>query len=129
MDVKHLCVQYFKEYLEQVETDRELVRALKSHERVPVFIDNLARSLYHLPVRVSKQTIKTCVFDLTRIFTNCLKIKAKEMYMSDLEKSLIKKKEEEKIMADQLADAIFSQGKEEVVKNENGTTYKETVRI
>ena len=129
MDVRALCVQYFKEYLDEIETDKELVRSLKHHERVPMFIDNLARSLYHLPVRVSKQTIRTCVFDLTRIFTNCLKIRAKEMYMSDLEKSLIKKKEEEKMMADQLADAIFSGQNETVTQDEKGITHKETVRI
>jgi hypothetical protein len=86
MDVRKLCIADYQEYIKLADLPTELKRALKTEERVPVFIDNLARQIHQLPVHVSRTRIKECVYDMTKIFISCVQKRAEFRTMSDLEK-------------------------------------------
>lgn len=48
----------------------ELRRSLRAHERVPMFIDNLAKELRKMPMTLKRETIHDAVRDLTLLFIN-----------------------------------------------------------
>ena len=68
----------------------ELIRSLKHHERVPVFVDNLSKQLQMIERRkkisLDRIKVKDIVYDMTKNFLTLLNRRADEMAMSDLEK-------------------------------------------
>lgn len=63
--LRRLIIRYFQERVNQAPMENELRRALKVHERVPLFIDNMARELS----RVKGLTV-THVRDVTESMTD-----------------------------------------------------------
>ena len=93
--------QYYKECVAlNNKISPELKRALGHHERVPVFVDNLALEIKALQEHnlkknkeyIEEKFIKDLVYDMVDIFIIGLEEKAKEMQMSDIEKSAKKAK-------------------------------------
>lgn len=78
----------------------ELKHSLRSNERVPTFIDNLAIEIQKVQdMRLSKdkspfpdKVIQDTVYDMTNIFIENIERLAKERMMSDLDKQAIKAK-------------------------------------
>lgn len=129
MDVKTLCRDDYQEYITLREMPTELRRALKSHERVPVFIDNLAKELYHLPFPVSRETIKKCVYDLTEVFVRLVIKQSDERVMSDVEK-MRRIQEADKIKAmDSLQDQLEAYGTETTEVTDKGQVQRTTYKI
>lgn len=91
-DIRSFCRRVYAETVAKCE-NTELRRALKTHERVPGFIDNLARDLGRLPFDVKPVTLEMAVRDMTNLFIRCVETNAKERVMSDLDKMLIKQRE------------------------------------
>lgn len=88
-DVRALCRADYQEYVAMAQIPRELKDALKTHERVPVFVDNLAREIKAIErVRVGKRldrmTIKKMVYDLTEMYIGAVKRQADERMMSEV---------------------------------------------
>lgn len=93
-DIRAFCRRVYQDTIAKHE-NTELKRALKTHERVPAFIDNLARELGGLTFDVKPATIEMCVRDMTNLFIRCVETGSKERLMSDLEKLRIKQREAE----------------------------------
>lgn len=129
MNIKTICRNDFQEYVALADINADLKRALKSHERVPAFVDNLAKELYHLPFDVSRETIKKLVYDMSDLFIKLLVRKADEGLMSDIAKTQIQKEADTIKKMDQLADDLISGGTEHVTENAQGTTYRQTIEI
>lgn len=89
-----------KSYQEAVQlhptANSDLKRALKSHERVPLFINNLCKEIekaqeYRLRTKKKKyleSTIKSLVYDMTNVFISGIEMEAKQRYESDMQKMI-----------------------------------------
>ena len=121
-ELRDLCVQYYRETVARAEIPNELKRALKSHERVPRFIDNLVRELKGVSFPLSPQTIKMTVRDLTHMFIAAVKVTSEQRLMSDMEKLVLKKRDDEKREFEAAADALLAEGEEHGVEIQKGKT-------
>jgi hypothetical protein len=89
MDIAHLVKTDYQEAVRMLPSvDAELKRSLKSHERVPKFLENLSREISRLPnhLRPDRARIKKIVYDMTELFVHNVKRQADEMAMSDARK-------------------------------------------
>ncbi len=92
MSLKDLIRSDYKEYIAMFghQFPTELIRSLKHHERVPVFVDNLSKQLQLIErrkkIRLDRVKVKDIVYDMTKNFLTLLNRRADEMAMSDLEK-------------------------------------------
>lgn len=69
----------------------ELRRALKANERVPLFFRNLEQQL-KICQGLTRENIKSLVYEMTKFFAHNLRRMADEMHMSDIVKSAEKAK-------------------------------------
>lgn len=127
MDLKYLCRQDFQEYVQLAQIPEDLKRALRSHERVPLFIDNMASEFQKVPFHVDRETIKKTVYDFTEIFLRNVMRVADERAMSDLAKQAMIDKAKEMAEADLLADS-FNEGSH-VEVSEKGETDRATIKV
>ena len=67
----------------------ELKRALRTSERVPKFIDNMAGEIHRLPKQYKKQIIIDTVRDFTLSFLATFQLQAEQAMMSDLAKAQV----------------------------------------
>lgn len=87
-------------YIEAIALDQtiplDLRSALRSHERMPLFLDNLAKQLAGAQANRIKSNkdalheaqIKSIVYDFTKIFIDGVKREAENRYKSDVKKQL-----------------------------------------
>jgi hypothetical protein len=88
----------FKEFIEtDVSVPSDLRAALKSNERVPLFMDKLSDEIRKADAVIRRRggtmdrvKIKMLVFELTKQFVHFVKIKCEEHHMSDLAQKAIK---------------------------------------
>jgi hypothetical protein len=118
-DLVQIVRQAYKDYIMTAppeEVSSELREALKVHERIPLFVDNMARQIQIMEKRkgkhLKKWQIEWVVKDMVRIFIRGVELKKEKMYTSDVER---RRRETEaqtiKDMRD-LADAITGEGDE-----------------
>lgn len=77
----------------------DLRSALKAHERIPLFLNNLALELDKLQIHRQKKgqetftdaKIKSIVYDFTDVFITGIKAEAEAKYQSDIQKQLMQK--------------------------------------
>lgn len=121
-DLRKLCrEQYAVRLSMRQDIPTEFKRALKTHERVPVMIDNLARELNSPAMRkrkLSKQVIIDLVYDMTDMFIAGAMKHANERGMSVLEKQRRVKEQEDLQRARDFADSLI--GEEEVSRDAKG---------
>ncbi len=129
MDIKQVCRHAYQERIAlRTDLPTEFVRSLKTNERVPQFIDNLAKQLYRLPKDIKLETIKMAVYDMTDLFLNLQMRKVEEDHMSSVERHRIMQEEQTKSEMRAMADSLI--GEENVTEEKPGTqTHHETVLI
>lgn len=99
--------QIISDYQERValkgDIPSELKRALKTHERVPLFIDNLVAQINRfpknrvrggklVPYQLDRNKLKMLVYSMTDIFIQGVQNTAESRYRSDLAKEAAKNK-------------------------------------
>jgi len=126
MDLRQLCVSTYQDFVKNEPMPDDLRRALKTHERVPVFIDGLVKELSNVKHSVPKQSIIDAVHSMSKVFLRCVEQKAKELYMSDIAKLTIKKKADDKLALDAAVDAL---GPDEETTINGKTTHGQTIKI
>ncbi len=121
-EVRDLCRKTYKEFIEAQNYPTELKRALRVHERVPVFIDNLAREFTDCKFKVSRVQIESAVADMTRIFVSGVLKQATEKTMSQIKIGMLKAEKARKAEMDLLADAVNKRGEmyEQTFQDEKG---------
>lgn len=131
MNARDFARKTYREYIENhLLIPTEFKRALKTHERVPRFIDNLSAQLLKIPGGIKRENIKKCVEDMTEMFWRAAMRKADEAAMSPLERALIRTQFERKQAAEKLSDDLFGGGNtnETQIQTEKGVVHKsETV--
>lgn len=134
MDLMDICRQDYQDYVRQAPIHSELKRALKTHERVPGFIDNLARELRKAKQELKRETIRAAVWDLSAIFVQLVQRQAEEKLLSPLALSTMRKKTEDAervkaasaIMEEKGADYVLDKKNEDAVEKEIEQSIKLT---
>ncbi len=128
-DIRSLCrEQYAARIAMRIDIPADLKRALKTHERVPAFIDNLSKALYKVPKDIKTETIIMAVHSLTDLFISNVMRKSDESRMSAMEKHRLLADEAKKAAARAWADEVV--GEEKVTRNAEGhETASQTVHI
>ncbi len=86
-----------------------LRNSLRLTERVPAFVDNLAKEIAMVErrgIKLDRLKIKELVYSLSAFFVHNLRTKADQMHMSDLAKTAIRTKTE----GDELIQKMDDQG-------------------
>lgn len=128
-DVRELCRRVYRETVEAAEINTELKRSLRTHERVPVFIDNLARQFAVLSWRIKRESIEMAARDLTRWFIANVDRKAKENLMSDMEKLTIKAKHDAQEEFRRQAEVLETKGADHVFEKEGLETQRQEIVV
>lgn len=88
-----MIISDFQECVALMQIDPELKRALRTNERVPLFVDNLVREvkacervMFMKGKRLDRKKIKDMVYSMTTIFCKGLEAKAQAAYASEMEK-------------------------------------------
>lgn len=92
----------------------ELRSALKTHERVPVFVDNLCKEIAkfdRLPkkIKIDRMKLKKLVYDMTDMFCLAVKSEADNRYKSDIEKAIMRRDSEERFKLDNEGNGIVEE--------------------
>lgn len=127
MDLLAIVRSDYQEAIALTEMDPELRRALKAHERVPRFIDNLAGQFFAAEKTIGaidRETIKLAVYDLTKLFITAVEQQAKERRASDLDKLAAKEQREREARLLELANAIADGGTNEIQVTEEGIIHR-----
>lgn len=127
--LRQYCHEIYRETVAKHPMDAELRRALKAHERVPRFLDNLEREFAKIPFHVTRETVAQAVKDLTLVFISAVQCSVNDRMLSDLAKLQIKKEIADKEAIKERADLLLAEGTEHV-EIKNGTeTHKSTVIV
>lgn len=123
---RDICREAYRNFVERSDLNTELKRSLRHHERVPVFIDNLARQFRGCKFPITKDMMVRATEDLTLWFIRAVEQQAQERIMSDMEKLTLKAAEAAKDEFRQMADALTESGGENVEVGQKGeTSYQE----
>jgi hypothetical protein len=88
--------QIISDYRERValnpDIPSELRRSLNTHERVPVFVDNLLNEIRKFPknIKLDRMKLKSLVYSMTDVFILAVKTVAENRYKTDIEKEMIR---------------------------------------
>lgn len=119
-ELKRLCRETYQRTIKDAPFPKELKLALRSHERVPVFIDNLAKEIGKISFKVKRETIEQTVRDMTLYFVEVVKFQAEDRVMSPIRAAMLKMEIEKKKALEKLSEALESQGADCVTTNEKG---------
>lgn len=100
----------------------DLKRALKYNERVPSFIDNLAREFDKIAgkrIRLRQKMpdtkhLKEIVYDMVNVFIGTIEIETKKRYETDLEKAATKAKAAEAEALEKASEGVMTNEFEEM---------------
>lgn len=130
-DIRKLCrEQYAARVAMRQDIPIELKRALKTNERVPKFVDNLAQQLNNPKIRadIKRETIIMAIHDLTDVFIANVKRLAEEKHLSVLERQRRIQEQENLKLAREFIDSL--NGEEEVSRDAKGNeTVREVVEV
>lgn len=130
MDVRQMVITDYQERVAmRDDIPSELKRALKSHERVPLFVDNLTREINKIPearakakirraFKMDRMKLKNIVYDLTDIFINNVKAMAEQKAMSEAEQERLRKKTDDIYGLDAQGNGVVEELGVEVKDNE-----------
>lgn len=106
MSLRDLVVKEYQQTItNSLEIPRELKDALKVHERMPAFMDNLCKELSNpLFAKHSNNQLREIVNDATMFFISLVKQKANEQMLSDLAKEKMLQEQRDKAIINKAAD-------------------------
>lgn len=102
----------YQEFVRTYPCSDEFKKFLKTHERVPTFIDNLTREFHSVHKRVKRESIEKAIHDMTRLFIRGALKLAEERSMSEIRKGMLKLEEARKKDMVKLVEAYDKQGEE-----------------
>lgn len=83
-DLRKKIVTHYQERVKTAEIPNELRRALKTEERIPLFVDNLTRELSKVR-NLREDQLRDSVYSMTDVFIAAVKAKAEQRNLSELE--------------------------------------------
>lgn len=128
-DLRALCISIYQDFVRTAEIPTELKRSLRSHERVPVFVDNLCHEIKKLTFTPRRETLELMVRDMTRIFINAVQRQAEERIMSPVKKLAILKRQADADAFRKEADELERTSTLEIEEGKKGETIRSVTRI
>lgn len=121
-EIRKIVVDVYRKTIKEGPYPDDFKRALRTHERVPLFINNLVRELSAPLLNVKRETIELAARDMTRLFVSGCFVKAEERAMSEVRKAQLKAQAQRVKEMKQLADAVDAQGEanEKIIETEKG---------
>ncbi len=107
----------------------EFRKFLRSHERVPQFVDNLSRELGNLKHTIKRETVVKMVEDMSAFFVHLAQRKAEEQALSPISKMMLRDKESRFKELKEQAEALDNLGVDHVTQDKKGETVRQTVII
>lgn len=130
MTILELCRRTYRDAIEAMELNGDLKRALKTHERVPAFIDNLAKEFTSAKgLKIKRDEVEKAVVDLTRWFVSAVTRHAEEKAMSQIARSMIKAQEKAKEDFKKEAESLEKKGADHVFETERGQVVRSVTEI
>jgi len=120
MNIHEFCRKAYREFIEAQDIDPAFKKSLRTHERVPAFIDNLSREFSKLTFEPKRETLTLAVEDMCRLFINCVQRSYTDRIMSDLDKYTIRKEAEDKAQFVKEADALDAGGTDALIRLQKG---------
>lgn len=129
-EIKKICRKAYQEYVQNAPIHPELKRALAAHERVPTFVDNLAREFGRAnQLKLTREEIEAATMSMTRIFIQNVEKQSEERRLSDVERMRRVMEEQTKKDMQQLADTMADGGTEHVERTARGEISRASVEI
>lgn len=91
-----MIIADYQEKVAMMDIPSELRTALKAHERVPQFVDNLLKEINNFPrkLNVNRFKLKNLVYDMTEVFVRGVEATIRARQMSEIEKNSLKPKDD-----------------------------------
>ena len=131
-EIKKLVQETYRATIRIGDYPPDLKKFLTEHERRLVFFDNLCKEFDSpkLAKKLTRESVVSTTQNLTHLFVLAAKRRADDLRMSDIERAMIKHKQDRKKEMAALADAMDSQGEEYVTQDQAGNeTSKSQVII
>ncbi len=129
MDAREFCRKTYRDYIQRAPIPTELKRSLRTHERVPAFIDNLAKELLKVNSKVKRENLVTAVESMTGLFINAVHRQAEEKAMSPIKKMMLKQDADRKKKFQKAANLIERKGSSSVIQSAKGETTQSKVTL
>lgn len=113
VDLRSIIVKIYQAKVDKAEIPNELKRALRSHERVPKFVDNLTRELRQVK-GLRMDQIKDATESLTEFFIKNVEAMAESRVISVLEADRINREYEAKRILAMEAEAEALEWKKKI---------------
>lgn len=131
-EIRKIVADTYRKVIADGPYPTEFKRALRAHERMPVFFDNLVREMSKPGLNPTRETIEMATRDLTKIFVAAVHKQGEERLMSPIRKAMLKARQSQIQEMKRLGDAMVQQGEmnEQVTQDKAGNeTRKAAVRI
>ncbi len=129
-ELRKLCIETYQGYIrEHARIPKELKRALKTHERVPVFIDRMVGEIKKAPKAFTRESIISVTRDMAEIFILNVERMAEERLLSPLKKAQMRQKADEANQFRQSVAELEKKGTTHVTKTKEGITETTTFQI
>jgi hypothetical protein len=121
-EIRKIVSETYRRTISDGAWPEEFKRALKAHERIPVFFDNLVKQLSKPGLNPTRETIELATRDLTRVFAAAVHRKAEERIMSPVRQAMLKAQQSRIAEMKKLGDALDLQGEanEKVTQDKRG---------
>jgi GrpB-like predicted nucleotidyltransferase (UPF0157 family) len=130
MSVQKLCRETYKEFVDHHPTiPNEFKRFLRTHERVPQFIDNLAKEIQKLKTNVKRETVVAMVRDTSEMFIRAALQQAEERALSPIKRLQMKQKQDDAETFRRQAEQLEKKGADHVTEDGKGETTRTTTVI
>jgi hypothetical protein len=128
-EIRELVRKTYQNEINNGPYPEEFKRALKTHERIPVFFNNLVREMSKPGLNPSRETIIMAARDLTKIFVAAVHKQAEERVMSPIRQAMMKADQTRVAEMKKLGDAFDQQGEEheQVTQDKKGTTSRAVI--
>ncbi len=127
-EIRTICRKAYQEQVARLPST-ELRKALAAHERVPLFIDNLAREFSGCKFKITKEQIISAVNDMTKIFVSAVVMQAEERVLSPLRQAVMKEEKARKAEMNRLADAVIGkvEASEQITQDAQGNQTSRSI--
>lgn len=128
MNLLDVCRKAYQDCIRDSDYSSEFKRFLRTHERVPKFVDNLAKDFRnHRGMNFTRDQIEYAVREATKLFAFAAHRQAEERVLSPLAKAVLKKREDDKEAFRKEAEALDRKGADNVFETKKGQIDKSVV--
>ncbi len=112
-EIRKLVSETYRRTIQDGPYPTEFKRALRTHERIPAFFDNMVKEFSRPAMsKVPRATIEAATVDMTNLFVTMVHRQAEERLMTPIKKAMMKAQADRIKDMKKLGDALEKQGEE-----------------